>query len=93
MIIPIRDGAVLKTGCLITADGSKDSKIQPEGLKDYSIPPPLLVASLEQPMQCLMMPKSTAEEPSGDLESGYQEPLCMDYEEVCQQEEEEEHNR
>lgn len=30
-----------KTGCLITADGSEDKKIQPEGLSGYEVPPPL----------------------------------------------------
>ena len=30
-----------KTGCLITADGSEDVKITPEGLADYKVPPPL----------------------------------------------------
>ena len=30
-----------KTGILITADGSEDEKIQPEGLTDYKVPPPL----------------------------------------------------
>ena len=40
-----------KTGCLITADESEDSKIQPEGLKGYTVPPPLPVASSDQPMQ------------------------------------------
>ena len=30
-----------KTGCLITADGSEDAKITPEGLADYKVPPPL----------------------------------------------------
>ena len=29
-----------KTGCLITADGSGDEKINPEGLQDYKVPPP-----------------------------------------------------
>ena len=29
-----------KTGCLITADGSDDSLIKPEGLKSYVVPPP-----------------------------------------------------
>ena len=29
-----------KTGCLITADGSEDEKITPEGLKDYLVPQP-----------------------------------------------------
>ena len=30
-----------KTGCLITADGSEDVKITPEGLADYKVPPSL----------------------------------------------------
>ena len=30
----------LKTGCLITADGSNDDKIAPEGLPNYQVPPP-----------------------------------------------------
>jgi hypothetical protein len=30
-----------KTGCLITADGSEDEKISPEGLPDYMVPPPI----------------------------------------------------
>ena len=30
-----------KTGCLITADGSEDVKITPEGLADYKVPLPL----------------------------------------------------
>ena len=30
-----------KTGCLITADGSEDDKIAPEGLTNYVVPPPL----------------------------------------------------
>ena len=32
-----------KTGCLITADGSEDDKINPEGLPNYSVPPPSLL--------------------------------------------------
>ena len=30
----------LKTGCLISADGSNDDKIAPEGLQNYQVPPP-----------------------------------------------------
>ena len=30
-----------RTGCLITVDGSGDSKIKPEGLSDYEVLPPL----------------------------------------------------
>ena len=36
-----RKGCFLRTGCLITADGSDDDKIKPEGLPDY-IPPKAL---------------------------------------------------
>ena len=32
-----------KTGCLITADGSEDDKINPEGLPNYRVPPPSLL--------------------------------------------------
>ena len=31
-----------KTGCLMTAGGSEDDKVTPEGLPSYKIPPPLL---------------------------------------------------
>ena len=30
-----------KTGCLITADGSTDQIINPEGLLDYEVPKPM----------------------------------------------------
>ena len=30
-----------KTGCLTTADGSEDKKIQPEGLSNYEVRPPI----------------------------------------------------
>ena len=29
-----------RTGCLMTADGTEDDKIKPEGLTDYRVPPP-----------------------------------------------------
>lgn len=32
-----------KTGCLMTADGSEDGLIKPEGLKSYIVPPPALL--------------------------------------------------
>ena len=32
-----------KTGCLITADGSEKKKIQPEGLKEYQVRPPMTI--------------------------------------------------
>jgi hypothetical protein len=31
-----------KTGCLLTADGSDDNLVEPEGFRDYAIPPPAL---------------------------------------------------
>ena len=30
----------LKTGCLISTNGSNDDKIAPEGLQNYQVPPP-----------------------------------------------------
>ena len=37
-------------GCLITADGSEDSLIKPEGLDNYSVPPPSIINhTSEQP--------------------------------------------
>ena len=33
----------MKTGCLITADGSEDHLIKLEGLPEYQVPPPSLV--------------------------------------------------
>ena len=33
----------MKTGCLITADGSEDYLITPKGLPEYQVPPPSLV--------------------------------------------------
>ena len=42
-----------KIGCLITADGSEDSKIQPEGLNGYIVPDPLPSAiSVPDPVPC-----------------------------------------
>ena len=81
-----------KTGCLITADGSEDSKIQPEGLKGYTVPPPLPVASSDQPMQS-PIPEPNVVEQSDDLESDNQEILCMNYEEEKQDDKQEDEER
>ena len=53
-----------KTGCLITADGSEDSKIQPEGLTDYKVPEPCLYieASTEAPTSNVVEPSHNTEE-------------------------------
>ena len=32
-----------KTGCLITADGTDDELIKPEGLPQYTVPPPSIL--------------------------------------------------
>ena len=40
-----------RTGCLITADGSEDFKIRPEGLSNYQVPPPLNVPGNEEIME------------------------------------------
>ena len=37
-------------GCLITADGSDDDKITPEGLVGYAVPPPLQTVSADDPI-------------------------------------------
>ena len=34
---------IRKKGCLVTADGSDDNLVQPEGLKDYKVPPPVVI--------------------------------------------------
>ena len=43
-----RQNCFIKTGCLMTADGSNDDKIIPEGLPDYKIMPPLPFDGPEQ---------------------------------------------
>lgn len=42
-----------KTGCLITADGSEDEKIQPETMPDYVVPPPV---DIDNPMEVVDTP-------------------------------------
>ena len=38
-----------RTGCLITADGSDDQKIKPEGLPEYTVPPSLPFIAPDDP--------------------------------------------
>ena len=38
-----------KTGSLITADGSEDEKIQPEGLKEYKVQPLMPIKPVQAP--------------------------------------------
>ena len=40
--------SVLKNRTLITADGSDDELIQPEGLPDYNVSPPISLTSIEK---------------------------------------------
>ena len=52
-----RDHLFQKTGCLVTADGSDDDKVQPGDLKDYKVPPhaiigPLFTNSVTIPVTC-----------------------------------------
>ena len=42
-----------KTGCLLTADGSDDCKVNPEGLENYVVPPPAnFIAPPENAVPC-----------------------------------------
>ena len=41
-----------RAGCLITADGSADGKIKPEGLPDYIVPPSLTLPAREEAAVC-----------------------------------------
>ena len=43
----IRKSCRTATGCLITADGSNDNLVTPEGLKDYKVPSPSLADANE----------------------------------------------
>ena len=65
-----------KTGCLIIADGSENSEINPEGFKNYFVPPPLLTVLAEQPQTCPVPEGSPNEELSFE-----EQPRYMAYEE------------
>ena len=62
-----------KTGCLITADGSEDSKIQPEGLGKYLVPPSSIIASPEDPIDIVVEPAEPEEDaqPEDEVEIAY----------------------
>ena len=60
-----RKGCFLRTGCLITADGSDDDKIKPEGLPDYIPPKALRHAG---PEEVIVETPEPAEEPDEDIE-------------------------
>ena len=54
----VRDLCFEKTRCLITADGSNDTKINPEGLINYAAPKPLPVQISEDAINCLVFDKT-----------------------------------
>ena len=62
-----------KTGCLITADGSEDSKIQPEGLGKCLVPPSSIIASPEDPIDIVVEPAEPEEDaqPEDEVEIAY----------------------
>ena len=63
-----------KTGCLITADGSNDSKIKPEGLHDYVVPKALPVQVAEDAAECVV--PVAAPEPNDVLDSDVDDPFA-----------------
>ena len=78
-----------KTGCLMTADGSDDNLITPEGLPDYQMPPPM---TLLDPQDGVPVPQNvkgvepmeveeTDQDPTeGELDTA-EEEFKLDYEE------------
>eukprot|EP00794_Sanderia_malayensis_P002733 gene2733-3158_t len=61
-----------KTVCLITAGGSEDEKIQPEGLPGYKLPPQLQVAAGENHIEC---PPQEVASPPEDVDIASDEEL------------------
>ena len=61
-----------KTGCLVTADGSGDDKIQPEGLPGYSITPQLPVVGPENPLDLPIPELSATSEKDDDSDEDEQ---------------------
>ena len=46
-----------KTGCLITADGSEDDKINPQGLPNCKVPPPIMLDLSTAPPASSIVPE------------------------------------
>ena len=74
-----------KTGCLITADGSKDEKNQPEGMPGYIVPPPVDVSNDNDDIET-QLPEEVREDPNDVLAES-------DVEEECEEADENEDNR
>ena len=49
-----------KTGCLITADGSEDDKINPEGLPNHKVPPPIILDPSTAPPASSIVPEKVS---------------------------------
>ena len=52
-----------KTGCVITADGSEEEKIQPEGMPGYIVPPPVDVSNDNDDIET-QIPEEIREDPN-----------------------------
>ena len=52
-----------KRGCLITADGSEDEKIQPEGMPGYIVHPPVDVSNDNDDIEA-QIPEEVREDPN-----------------------------
>ena len=74
-----------KTGCLITADGSEDEKIQPEGMPGYIVPAPVDVSNDNDNIK-IQIPEEVREDPNDVLPES-------DVEEQCEETDENEDNR
>ena len=59
------DGDFEKTGCLITADGSEDDNINPEGLPNYKVLPSIMLHLSTAPSASSTVP----EKDSNDTEN------------------------
>ena len=64
-----------KTGCLITADGSEDDKIAPEGLTNYVVPPPL---PIQVAVEIEPLVPAPAAEPEDRIETEVDDELEVD---------------
>ena len=58
-----------KTGCLMTADGTEDQLITPEGLPGYIVPPRLLYLPVTDVIPVPNVPDSNEVEQNEDLET------------------------
>ena len=70
MFFPTYSKSFEKTGCLITADGSDDSKINQEGLDGYLVLPPLQIM-LPEPLLQHPTPETAPDESEQGQEEVY----------------------